>query len=48
MNQLNSWTGERRDSSFKMELGLEIGMRIKHSKRRDSSFLSYFQVLIGW
>jgi len=39
---------ERRDSSFKMGLGLEIEMRSKHNKRRDSSFLFYFQVLIGW
>jgi len=36
---------ERRDSSFKMGLGLEIGMR---SKYRNSSFLVYFQVLIRW
>jgi len=45
---MNSWTGEMRDSSFKMGLGLEIGMRSKHNKRRDSSCFFYFQVLIGW
>jgi len=27
-----------------MGLGLEIGVKSKHSKRRDSSFLFYFQV----
>jgi len=32
------------NESFKKGLGLEIGMRSKHSKRRDSSFLFYFQV----
>jgi len=43
---MNSWNaaGERRDSSFKMGLGLEIGMRSTYSKRRDSSFLFYFQL----
>jgi len=39
-------SGERRDSSFKMGLGLKIGMKSKHSKIRskriDSSFLFYF------
>jgi len=40
-------TGKRRDFSFKMGLGLEIGMRSKHSnKRRDYSFLFYTLMLL--
>jgi len=50
-NLMNQWideiAGERKDSSFKMGLGLEIGMRSKHSsKRRDYSFFFYTLMLL--
>jgi len=36
---------ERRDSSFKMGLGLKIGMRSKYSKRL---FISFLLSSINW